>query len=56
MKKLAQWPRFPSKVDIVSLMDTFRWLLTKLNKVDDKIKLIMTSAQTEDSCKVKLCK
>ena len=56
MKKLAQWPRFPSKVDIVSRMDTFRALLTKLNKVDDEIKLIMSSAQTEDSCKVKLCK
>ena len=44
MKKLAQWPRFPSKVDIVSCMDTFRGLLTKLNKVDDEIKLILSSA------------
>lgn len=56
MKKLAQWPRFPSKVDIVSRMDTFRGPLTKLNRVDDEIKLIMSSAQTEDSCKVKVCK
>lgn len=41
MKKLAQWPRFPSKVDIVSRMDTLRGLLTKLNKGDDEIKLII---------------
>lgn len=56
MKKLAQWPRFHSKVDIVSRMDTLRGLLTKLNKGDDEIKLIMSSAQTEDNCKVTLCK